>query len=100
MDKKPVMHRVMLWSIFVLLFFLGVVYFPASACMPMLAAALLALPIEKLQKLFLRVFFRRWVQIIVILLLILIALVLAPAPSSPRPIELFLPAAQLVPADP
>ena len=92
MDKKPVMHTVMLWSIFVLLFFVGVVFFPAGACVPMLIAALLALPVAKLQKLYLRVFFRRWIQIVIIVLLIVAAMIYAPAPSSPVPVELLVPA--------
>ena len=98
MDKKPVMHFVMLWSIFVFLLFLAVVYFPGLSSVLILIAALLALPVGKLQSLYLKLLRRRWVQILLILLLLLVAMVYRPAPERPEGVELFYSSAAQLPA--
>ena len=89
MDKKPVMHFVMLWTIFVFLLFLAVLYFPGVSFVLALVAALLALPVGKLQGLYMKVLRRRWVQILLILVLLLFAVVYAPASGSPEGVELY-----------
>lgn len=88
-QKQPIMVRIMLWVLFAYPLVMAILYFPSLSSLLMLIAALLALPLKKLQKLYLKVFFRRWIQVILALLIVLAATVYAPAPPATEPNEYF-----------
>ena len=81
------MVRIMEWAVFGYLAVMALIYFPGISSLLMLLTALLALPVERVQRLYLKIFFRRWIQVVLALLIFIAALVYAPAAPATEPNE-------------